>query len=128
MKYYVYTSATPFLATVATVDLILFFAFPKNNYHTTPALTIAKLYSNSLVLTFNSRMRVIGGRDETRTHTSELHELRTTRIAAPGVTSMHNAIGSVGVAPIRITRTTNVIEDVKNNWDDRKDSDYVSRS
>jgi hypothetical protein len=106
--------------------LILFFAFPKNNYHTTPALTIAKLYTNSLVLTFNSRMRVIGGRDES--HTSELLELRTTRMTAAGVTSVNNAVGSVGVAPIRITRTTDVIGDVKNEWDDRKDSAYVSRS
>jgi hypothetical protein len=110
-------------ATVATVDLILFFSFPNNNYHTTPALTIAKLYTNSLVLTFNSRMRVIGGRDET--HTSDLLELRTTRITAPGVASVHNTVGNVGVAPIRITRTTDVVGDVKNDWDDRKDSAYM---
>ena len=117
-------SATLVLATVATVDLILFFSFPNNNYHTTPALTIAKLYTNSLVLTFNSRMRVIGGRDET--HTSDLLELRTTRITAPGVASVHNGPGNTGVAPIRIARTTDVVGDVKNDWDDRKDSAYVS--
>lgn len=126
MECHTHIGGVVILATVATVDLILFFAFPKNNYHTTPALTIAKLYTNSLVLTFNSRMRVIGGRDGT--HTSESHELRTTRITAPGVVSVHNPIGSVGVAPIRITRTTDVIGDVKNDWDDRKDSAYVSRS
>ena len=51
-------------ATVAIVDLTLFLVFRQNNYHTTPALVLAKLYSNSLLVQFNSRIRIRGARDE----------------------------------------------------------------
>jgi hypothetical protein len=50
-------------ATIALLDIILFLGFRHNNYHTTPALTIAKLYTNSLILSLNSRMRIMGARD-----------------------------------------------------------------
>ncbi|PPQ91014.1 hypothetical protein CVT25_013939 [Psilocybe cyanescens] len=52
-------------ATVATVDLVLFLAYRHNNYHTAPATILAKLYSNTLVMICNSRMRIIGGRENT---------------------------------------------------------------
>lgn len=44
------------LATAATIDLILFYAFPDNSYHGCIALTLAKLYSNSLMVIFNNRL------------------------------------------------------------------------
>ncbi|GJE98656.1 hypothetical protein PsYK624_148910 [Phanerochaete sordida] len=50
-------------ALAATIDLILFLAFPHNSYHGCVALTLAKLYSNSLLVLFNSRMRIVGGRN-----------------------------------------------------------------
>lgn len=43
-------------ATAATIDLILFYAFPNNSYHGCVALTLAKLYSNSLMVIFNNRL------------------------------------------------------------------------
>jgi len=52
-------------ALAATVDLILFLAFPHNSYHGCVALTLAKLYSNSLLVLFNSRIRIVGGRNNT---------------------------------------------------------------
>ncbi|PPQ98166.1 hypothetical protein CVT26_003212 [Gymnopilus dilepis] len=42
-------------AVVAVVDIILFFAFPLNNYFFTPSIALAKLYTNTLVFIFNSR-------------------------------------------------------------------------
>ncbi|OSD00958.1 hypothetical protein PYCCODRAFT_1468921 [Trametes coccinea BRFM310] len=49
-------------ALAATIDITLFLAFPHNAYHGTVALTLAKLYSNSLLVLFNSRIRIVGGR------------------------------------------------------------------
>ncbi|KIJ36587.1 hypothetical protein M422DRAFT_124423, partial [Sphaerobolus stellatus SS14] len=49
-------------ATVAIVDITLYLVFPHQDYHTAPALTLAKLYSNTLLVVFNSRLRIVGGR------------------------------------------------------------------
>lgn len=49
---------------MAIANLILFFRFPKTNYYTVPVLVIAKLYCNTLLVLFNSRMRIVGGREE----------------------------------------------------------------
>ncbi|KAG7097842.1 hypothetical protein E1B28_005157 [Marasmius oreades] len=48
-------------ATIATLDLILFLS-SNSLYHVTPALTLAKLYSNSMMVIFNSRVEIAGGR------------------------------------------------------------------
>ncbi|ESK91204.1 hypothetical protein Moror_2924 [Moniliophthora roreri MCA 2997] len=45
-------------AAIALVDLILFLVFPNDDFHIVPALTLAKLYSNSLLVVFNSRLRI----------------------------------------------------------------------
>lgn len=47
----------------ASVDIILYYAFPHNSYHTCAATILAKLYSNSLLAIFNSRIKIVGGRD-----------------------------------------------------------------
>ena len=49
---------------MAIVNLGLFFGYPHTNLYTVPVLIIAKLYSNTLLVIFNSRMRIIGGREE----------------------------------------------------------------
>ncbi|KAF8876245.1 hypothetical protein BD779DRAFT_1677853 [Infundibulicybe gibba] len=49
-------------ATVATIDIALFLGFPHNNYHTAPAEILAKLYSNTLVVTLNNRLHITDGR------------------------------------------------------------------
>ncbi|KAJ8091684.1 hypothetical protein PM082_020919 [Marasmius tenuissimus] len=49
-------------AVIAVVDLILFVKFPAQDYHICPAITLAKLYSNSLLVVFNSRMRIPNSR------------------------------------------------------------------
>ena len=45
-------------ATAATLDLILLLAFPDDNYHAAVTFTLAKLYSNSLLVLFNNRTRL----------------------------------------------------------------------
>ncbi|KAK0236217.1 hypothetical protein EDD85DRAFT_1010533 [Armillaria nabsnona] len=50
-------------ATVALLNLILFFAFPHQTFYTTPALLMPKLYANAVYMVLNSRFRIIGGRD-----------------------------------------------------------------
>ncbi|TFK31424.1 hypothetical protein BDQ12DRAFT_740025 [Crucibulum laeve] len=59
-------------ATVAVIDVVLFLAFRQNNYHTAPALILGKLYSNTMVLIFNSRVHISGGRSDTQDR-SESH-------------------------------------------------------
>ncbi|KAK0454046.1 uncharacterized protein EV420DRAFT_617008 [Desarmillaria tabescens] len=51
-------------ATVAVIDLILFLVFPRKNFHITPALVLAKLYSNTLLVMLNSRMHVSRARED----------------------------------------------------------------
>jgi hypothetical protein len=77
-------------ATIASLELILFLGFRHNNYHITPALTIAKLYANSLVLSLNTRMRIMGARDALAS--AELLELhfQTANHAASTVDTMDN--------------------------------------
>jgi len=48
------------IALVATCQLILFTAIPQRNYHIVPAIILAKVYSNSLMVVFNSRIRISG--------------------------------------------------------------------
>ncbi|KAF8491762.1 hypothetical protein JB92DRAFT_2752710, partial [Gautieria morchelliformis] len=45
-------------ASVATIDLILFLVFQHNSVHLIPALTLAKLYTNSLMTLFNNRAQI----------------------------------------------------------------------
>lgn len=42
-------------ATAATIDLILFLRFPGDSFHAAVAFSLAKLYSNSLLVLFNNR-------------------------------------------------------------------------
>jgi hypothetical protein len=47
----------------ASADIILYYAIPDKAYHACPATILAKLYSNSMLAIFNSRIRIVGGRD-----------------------------------------------------------------
>ncbi|KIP06820.1 hypothetical protein PHLGIDRAFT_118667 [Phlebiopsis gigantea 11061_1 CR5-6] len=50
-------------AVAASVDVILYYAYPHTPYHSCAATVLAKLYSNSLLAIFNSRVKIVGGRD-----------------------------------------------------------------
>ncbi|KAH9945912.1 uncharacterized protein BXZ73DRAFT_95432 [Epithele typhae] len=51
-------------ASFATLDLTLCMVFKHNNLHMLPAFMLSKLYTNSLMLTFNNRTRLRGDRNE----------------------------------------------------------------
>ncbi|KAJ8487632.1 hypothetical protein ONZ45_g14255 [Pleurotus djamor] len=50
-------------ATFAILDLAFLLAFKDNNYHLAPSIALSKLYSNSLVVVLNSRVRMVNGRE-----------------------------------------------------------------
>ncbi|KAJ7159789.1 hypothetical protein C8R46DRAFT_1001993 [Mycena filopes] len=50
-------------AAVAVVNLVLFLAFPHNSYYTTPGGILPKLYANTILVIFNSRIQIVGGRN-----------------------------------------------------------------
>ncbi|KAK0226569.1 hypothetical protein IW262DRAFT_776552 [Armillaria fumosa] len=58
-------------AVVALLNLILFVAFPDKFFYRTPALIMPKLYTNTIYMLLNSRIRIVGGRD-THTFTTDM--------------------------------------------------------
>ncbi|TCD60454.1 hypothetical protein EIP91_010048 [Steccherinum ochraceum] len=50
-------------ATFAILDLTFFIATPEQNYYFAPNLILSKLYSNSLLVIFNARLKIVGGRN-----------------------------------------------------------------
>ncbi|KAF9467735.1 hypothetical protein BDZ94DRAFT_1304945 [Collybia nuda] len=52
---------------VAVIDLVLYVASTDTTYHTVPALFMSKVYSNTMLVVFNNRMSIIGGRGDTDT-------------------------------------------------------------
>ncbi|KAF9265196.1 hypothetical protein L218DRAFT_161053 [Marasmius fiardii PR-910] len=47
----------------AIIDLSLYLAFPRDNYHLVPSACMSKLYSNSLLVLLNARIRIRNGRN-----------------------------------------------------------------
>ncbi|KAJ3482695.1 hypothetical protein NLI96_g6805 [Meripilus lineatus] len=52
-------------AACALLELIMFVAFADDTFYMPMCLLLSKLYSNSLLAVLNSRMRIVGSRDET---------------------------------------------------------------
>ncbi|KAG7088860.1 hypothetical protein E1B28_012814 [Marasmius oreades] len=48
--------------TFAIIDLSLYLTFPRDNYHLVPSTCLSKLYSNSLMVLLNARIRIQNGR------------------------------------------------------------------
>ncbi|ESK92408.1 hypothetical protein Moror_4539 [Moniliophthora roreri MCA 2997] len=53
-------------AAVATIDCVLFIAVQKYPFHMLPSRCLAKLYANTLMVILNSRLRIVGSRDEAK--------------------------------------------------------------
>jgi len=51
-----------FCAVFAVLQLVLFRVYRHNNFNLAPSLVLSKLYSNSLLMVLNSRVRFVGGR------------------------------------------------------------------
>ncbi|KAI3611915.1 hypothetical protein WG66_016167 [Moniliophthora roreri] len=69
-------------AAMTIVTIVLFLTHPEQIYHITPAMTLAKIYSNSLLVIFNSRIRIYGARDVRQRLSIETGRRRNTRATA----------------------------------------------
>ncbi|KAK7444359.1 hypothetical protein VKT23_015374 [Stygiomarasmius scandens] len=49
---------------LATLDFILYIVFPDQTFYTTVVWIIPKMYANTILVILNSRVQVVGGRDE----------------------------------------------------------------
>jgi hypothetical protein len=85
-------------AVTAVLALTLFFACEGKSYYAVPSIVLAKFYSNSLMVLFNTRIRIIGGRDVGGNVPSAMHvplssmHIRsndTRHSAAPRLGSIH---------------------------------------
>lgn len=113
-------------AAVATVDIILFLSFPHNNYHTTPALTLAKLYTNTLVLIFNSRMRIVGGRDTIQS--GDIMALKTSRSSRFNPATLATSTGAISAIHVNTGQVATEINVQKDTFIDRSDADIPVRA
>jgi hypothetical protein len=52
------------IAIVSTINLVFYVCFKTKLYFPVPAVIIAKLYSNTMLVILNNRINIIGGRDE----------------------------------------------------------------
>jgi len=100
-------------STFAIVDLTLFLRFQENNFHLLPALTLCKLYSNSLLVVFNSRLNITGGRNTPDDHAVSNLSMTTSTFQRP-TTSMVMAMGtrSKNIPSGGITVEVSQIQDV----------------
>ncbi len=57
--------------------MALFLACPNNNYHTVPANSLVKIYSNTVLAVCNSRMtrRIRGGREDATLHSFDSFDM-----------------------------------------------------
>ncbi|CAL1711880.1 unnamed protein product [Somion occarium] len=95
-------------AILAVIDLALFLAYQHNNYHLAPSIALSKLYSNSLLVVFNARVRLVGGRNsEDTTLSGSVAERYLSDFAAAERTSGTNLTRPIAVA-ISQNRTTSV--------------------
>jgi len=100
-------------AVSATIDLTLFLRFRQNAYHGTVALTLAKLYSNSLLVIFNSRLRIVDGRSESSESNATIN-WRKSNIRSPIANTHSVSLGTTAVTSVgdmRIQKDTETWSD-----------------
>ena len=76
---------------MAVLSLILYYSFPGLPFHTPIAAVLSKLYSNSALAIFNSRIHILGGRDTTN---GSGHTHISLNPTVAGVGSLANKIDS----------------------------------
>jgi len=102
-------------AATATVDLTLFFVFKNNNLHVMPAIVLAKMYTNTLLASLNSRSPLFNGRMQLRADTTWQWTQPATGVASG------NGNGSTVV---RITQETTKNGDELGTYDDGSSDHY----
>ncbi|PBK86558.1 hypothetical protein ARMGADRAFT_530897 [Armillaria gallica] len=83
-------------AVVALLNLILFFAFPHQNFYGTPALIMPKLYANSVYMVLNSRIRILGGRYTYTSSTDMISTIASSTIRDTSSQSPQHSLGTDG--------------------------------
>ncbi|KAK7691408.1 hypothetical protein QCA50_004807 [Cerrena zonata] len=100
-------------AALAVIDLVLFLVYRHNNYHLAPSIALSKLYSNCLLVAFNARLRIVGGRNE---EDSTLSGSAVARYLSEFAAAERDTMGSVLSKPIAVavsqSRTTSVQVDL----------------
>ncbi|PBK84759.1 hypothetical protein ARMGADRAFT_604426 [Armillaria gallica] len=82
-------------AVVSLLTVILFLVFPRQTFYMTPASLMPKLYTNTIYMILNSRIRIIGGRDTYMSSTDM--SITTTMI---GNVTSQSGDGMQGRAPV----------------------------
>ncbi|PBK84754.1 hypothetical protein ARMGADRAFT_604348 [Armillaria gallica] len=82
-------------AVVSLLTVILFLVFPRQTFYMTPASLMPKLYTNTIYMVLNSRIRIIGGRDTYMSST----DMSITTTMIEDVTSQ-SGDGMQGRAPV----------------------------
>ncbi|TCD65364.1 hypothetical protein EIP91_002762 [Steccherinum ochraceum] len=114
-------------STFAIVDLSLFLRFQENNYHLLPAITLCKLYSNSLLVVFNSRLNINGGRNDPEPdHGMSTLSGTTSTVFRP--TASKIAMRSMNTNQGGITVEVSQIQDVDIHLSDRFDIKEIGQS
>ncbi|ESK95422.1 hypothetical protein Moror_3860 [Moniliophthora roreri MCA 2997] len=70
-------------AIMAICQLVLFTAIPNRNYHMVPAMILAKVYSNSLMVVFNSRIRIAGRHSDADSSVKTTGNIGLNRLQTP---------------------------------------------
>ncbi|KAI0085581.1 hypothetical protein BDY19DRAFT_442111 [Irpex rosettiformis] len=57
-------------ALFATLDCAFYVRWQNNNFHLAPSIPLSKMYSNSLLVVLNARIKIVGGRNEYKSNSS----------------------------------------------------------
>ncbi|KIP09896.1 hypothetical protein PHLGIDRAFT_18448 [Phlebiopsis gigantea 11061_1 CR5-6] len=87
-------------ALATTASLVLFLALPHRAYHVALALALAKLYSNSMMVVQNSRVKIVGARNRSPRTSFNMDTTRI-RFASHTVTTATSVDGLPGETWVR---------------------------
>ncbi|KAG7098291.1 hypothetical protein E1B28_000254 [Marasmius oreades] len=83
-------------AAVAVIDCVLYIVVQRYPFHMLPSRILAKTYANTLMVILNSRMRITGGRGESRPHPAIIQDWSASSIRFAS-TFPRNATANVSV-------------------------------
>ena len=89
-------------AVMAILSLVLYYACPNTPNHVTAATVLAKMYSNSVLAIFNSRIRIIGGREDTEIGPNALLTLHPATRRSSGTNKVVSNISGSDIGAIRV--------------------------
>ncbi|KAH8101850.1 hypothetical protein BXZ70DRAFT_1007091 [Cristinia sonorae] len=83
------------LVIVAIIDLTFFLTFPQNNLFYAPAMSLSKLYSNSMLVMSNARIEIVGGRSKEVSKNTANSDLELAEVTfSPGLVKVSDSTTS----------------------------------